>query len=309
MNDYVPNVEAIDRSSSVMKQLTRHSVAEPWETRRDRLRKALAEGGDFRVKNDLATALAHTGEAAEAVKLLEEIEAEKPGLYATASNLGTAYELAGDNEKALQWIREGIARNPASHERSEWLHVKILEAKVALAQDPTWLESHSVLAWEGRPTPDKPIGPAVVENSLAGNRGEKLTVEQVKAALVYQLHERLQFVNPPDVVVGALLVDLGDLIASENSGAGGAFGVFELAEKYLGELPDKHALSQRAFSGTLRAGMGQRRPPSGVAERLETVEPLGWVFIVIVLTAVGTFVALGIVLIKRRVQGRIEKSA
>ena len=40
---------------------------------------------------DLATALAHTGEAAEAVTLLEQIEAEKPGLYVTAANLGTAY--------------------------------------------------------------------------------------------------------------------------------------------------------------------------------------------------------------------------
>jgi len=45
-------------------------------------------------------------------------------------DLGTAYELAGKNEPALRWIREGLRRNPNSHKGTEWLHVKILEAKI-----------------------------------------------------------------------------------------------------------------------------------------------------------------------------------
>jgi hypothetical protein len=256
------------------------------------------------VKNDLATSLAHTGEAAEAVKLLEEIEAEKPGLYATASNLGTAYELAGDNERALQWIREGIARNPNSHERSEWLHVKILEAKLAMAQDPKWLESHSVLAWEGRPAPDRRIDDTLAENSVAGNRGEKLTAEQVEAALIYQLHERLQFVDPPDAIVGALLLDLGDLIAAEKSGIGGAKDVFLLAGKYLSQLPESHALATRAEVAAFEARIRQRRPPSGLAEIL--ANPYSWHRIAPTLLA-GFLVGIGVVAIKRRIENRRTK--
>jgi tetratricopeptide (TPR) repeat protein len=301
MNDYVPNVEAINRSNSLVEHLTQHPVAEPWTARRDRLRKALADGGDFRVKNDLATSLAHTGEAGEAVRLLEEIEAEKPGLYATASNLGTAYELSGDNEKALQWIREGIARNPDSHERSEWLHVMILQAKLAIAQDPKWLESHSVLQWEGRPDPGQPLDPALVANSISGNRGEKLSVEQVKAALTYQLHERLQFVNAPDVIVGALLLDLGDMISAEKSGEGGAYGVFQLASHYLDNAAKNPPLADRAWLGATSARRAQSRPPSNAFEFLSTLHGEQEMVPVV---ATGLLVGLGIVAIRRRIIGR-----
>jgi len=301
MNDYVPNVEAINRSNSVVEQLAEHPVAEPWMERRDRLRKALAEGGDFRVKNDLATTLAHTGDAAEAVKLLEEIETDKPGLYATAANLGTAYELSGDNVKALEWIREGIARNPDSHERSEWLHVMILQAKLAIAQDPKWLESHSVLQWNGRPVPHKRLYPALVTNSISGNRGEKLSVEQVKAALIYQLHERLQFVKAPDVIVGALLLDLGDMIAAEESGLGGAHSVFQLASHYLAKLPKDHPLADRAWFGAMVARGELSRPPSNVFEFLSTLHGQQQMVPVV---ATGFVVGLGIVAIRRRIIGR-----
>ncbi len=304
MNDYVPNVEAINRSNSVVEQLAEHPVAEPWAARRDRLRQALDEGGDFRVKNDLATSLAHTGDAAEAVRLLEEIEAEKPGLYATAANLGTAYELSGDNEKALQWIREGIARNPDSHERSEWLHVMILQAKLAIAQDPNWLEFHSVLQWDGRPAPARPLDSALVANSISGNRGEKLSVEQVKAALIYQLHERLQFVNAPDVIVGALLLDLGDMIRVEKSGEGGAHGVFQLASHYLADLPIAHPLADRAWLEAMSARRAQSRPPSNAFEFLSTLHGQQQMVPVV---ATGFLVGLGVIATRRRVEARRAK--
>jgi hypothetical protein len=228
LNEYKPNkpnVPAIRRSHSLLDQLTQHATEEPWISRRDRLRKQLEESGDFRVKNDLASALLHTGEAVEAVKLLEEVEAEKPGLYFTAANLGTAYELSGDDRRAIEWIRKGIERNPEAHGGTEWLHVRILETKLALAQDPQWLESHSV------------VYDQETAKTAVGNRGEKLTVEQVKKALIYQLHERLQFVRPPESVVGALLLELGELVAQEPEGLGGAAGILELASKYL-KSPD-----------------------------------------------------------------------
>jgi len=252
MNDYVPNVVAIERSHTVLDQLQKHVLKEPWDARRDRLRKELAAGGDYRVKNDLATALAHTGGAAEAVTLLEQIEAEKPGLYVTAANLGTAYELAGNNEKALEWIRKGIERNARAHEGTEWLHVRILEAKVAAQGNPTWLESNSIV---GQRTEY-----GGVEIHAVGNRGEQLSQEQVKAALIYQLHERLQFVNPPDAIVGDLLLDLGILLAREPSGLGGAYDVFNLATGYLQGLPNVQDLQENALGHRTSAAMQQRIP-------------------------------------------------
>lgn len=44
-----------------------------------------------------------------AIQLYLHIEKMTPGRYATASNLGTAYELSGQNTLALQWIRTAVA--------------------------------------------------------------------------------------------------------------------------------------------------------------------------------------------------------
>ncbi len=69
---------------------------------------------DFTNRNDYAVALVYLGRYDEAISLLQRLEKETPGHYATAANLGTAYELSGNNELALKWIKEGIRRNPRS---------------------------------------------------------------------------------------------------------------------------------------------------------------------------------------------------
>ena len=178
-------------------------------------------------RNDYAAALMHTGDAAAALDVLLKIEKEKPGLYQTATNLGTAYELSGDNARALQWIREGIRRNPDSHDGTEWLHVLILETKLNLARDPRWLETHSILAMG--------FGSATVPNQPSrfprGNDGKPLDAQRTKEAIYTQMHERLQFVKPPEPIVGDILFDYANLLmrtdALENAKA-----IYELAIKY-----------------------------------------------------------------------------
>jgi tetratricopeptide (TPR) repeat protein len=96
-------------------------------------------------RNDYAVALILSEDHTKTIDVLERLEKDEPGLYMTAANLGTAYELAGDAATALKWSREGIRRDPNSHYGTEWLHVRILEAKLALAEDPQWLDSHTVL--------------------------------------------------------------------------------------------------------------------------------------------------------------------
>ena len=63
------------------------------------------------------------GEYKEGIEKLLEIEKESPNLYATASNLGTAYELQGNIPLAIKWIKEGIKRDRESHYGTEWLHI------------------------------------------------------------------------------------------------------------------------------------------------------------------------------------------
>ena len=161
---------------------------------------------NFTDRSDYAVALMYLGRASEAVELLQRLETERPGEYFVAANLGTAYELAGNNQAAWQWIREGIRRNPASHEGTEWLHVKILEAKISQQKEPAFFEHHSVLELQPEDIQEK----IVIETN-------RFAPKKLIAAIQHQLAERLQFVKPPDAAVASLLYDYAVIEAATAS--------------------------------------------------------------------------------------------
>lgn len=159
-----------------------------------------AKAPSIQSKNDLAVAYIISGKYEDAVTLLTDLEKEHPGLSRTASNLGTALELSGNNSEALGWIEEGIARDPGDHQGTEWLHARILEAKVALEKDPAWLETHDVLGVDfGSET--QPRMPAALR---VDRLGRPSSLEEIEKAMDYQLRERLKFVTAPDPIVANL---------------------------------------------------------------------------------------------------------
>lgn len=158
-------------------------------------------------RNDLAVAYIIDGRYPEAAGILRSIEKEHPGLPRTASNLGTALELSGEYPEAIRWIREGIARNPGDHEGTEWLHAKILEAKMAIARDPKWLDTHNVLGVDFG-MDDRPHTPVTLP---ADHLGKAIPLEEVEKAMNYQLAERLKFVTSPDLVVASLYRSRADI--------------------------------------------------------------------------------------------------
>ena len=181
-------------------------------------------------RNTVAVAMLHLGRIREAIEILEAIEREKPGLYYSAANLGTAYELNGENAKALKWITEGTRRDPTSHNGSEWLHVKILEAKIALEKDPDWLARNSVTGINGHANEVLLSNPAVLDHL-----GQTKNVEEIERALVYQLHERLEFIRPPEAVVASLLFDLSRILSIRHTDDHGA-AVWVFAKTYGPDL-------------------------------------------------------------------------
>lgn len=153
-------------------------------------------------------------------KLLEE-EKLHPKTYEVATNLGTAYELSGDNVNALKWIQEGVDRNPDSHDGTEWLHVKILEAKLKLQDDPDYLKYHHVINFDENAYQD-PI---------------------FREAIFYQLKERMLFVKPKDPIVADLLYSYALTNANDGRLLEHSLYILELAEQYgyanLEELKNK----------------------------------------------------------------------
>ena len=156
---------------------------------------------------DLGVLLIHQGRYVDAARLFVAMERIFPGRYQTAANLGTTLELMGRDRLALRWIRIGMRRNPDSHWRTEWLHARILEAKIALAADPRALEGRSVAGVVFDPVTVPPLPTAYPP----GNDGKPVKPHELHQALYYQLNERLQFVKPKDAVVASLLEDWATL--------------------------------------------------------------------------------------------------
>ena len=161
---------------------------------------ALADSTNFNERSDYAVGLVFVGRTKEALEILQKLEREKPGSYFVAANLGTTFELLGNNEEALRWIREGIRRNPGSHEGTEWLHAKILEAKIAQEKDPDYFKKHSVLE----------LDPEHASMAMTVD-GRSFSPQSLADAINYQLRERMQFVKPPDPAVASLLFDIPPL--------------------------------------------------------------------------------------------------
>lgn len=153
--------------------------------------------------NDLAVTLIRMGRYESAIRHLKLIERKAPGKYETAANLGTAYELIGDNKQALQWIKLGIARNQDAHYGTEWLHSKILETK--LAGKPMRDGSILKLDFGNQSMPSRP------KNLPAGNDGKPVSAFNLGLALRYQLIERTEFVSAPEPIVASLLIDWANL--------------------------------------------------------------------------------------------------
>ncbi|KRA75924.1 MULTISPECIES: hypothetical protein [unclassified Lysobacter] len=181
----------------------------------------------FASLTNLGVLLIYQGQYPLAIRHFLSLERRYPGHHETAANLGTALELAGQDHVALRWIRLGIQRNANEHLRTEWLHARILQAKIAAAREPDYLQRHSIagLRFEAKPAPALP---AVMP---AGNDGQPVKPWELDRSLSYQLMERTQFVPAPDPVVANLLSDWATLNLAggplENADA-----LYELAVDY-----------------------------------------------------------------------------
>jgi tetratricopeptide (TPR) repeat protein len=171
----------------------------------------------FKQQSDIAVQLVWLGEYAQPLRMLQGLYRQHPGEYTLAANLGTLYELNGKPDSALFYIQRGMALNPKSHQGSEWVHVRILQAKLNGRKDPDWLARHSLLglyAGAKKETPD-------------GDTWYRDTIYHI----TYQLQERIPFTPAPDRLMARLLKEYADLLARELS-IESAFTAYQMALVY-----------------------------------------------------------------------------
>jgi len=210
--------------------------------------------------SDYGVELIYSNRLVEAKKVFQEIERQHPMLYATAANLGTAYELLGQSDSALYWIKKAVAINPSSHDSSEWIHVKILEAKIAAKNAPDYFLKNSIL--------DIDFGEELIPDTTKLHR-----LDDLRNQLLFQLSERISFVKPQDPVVGQLLFDLGNICAVtvdvesaiENYKLAREYGftsaVMDKREKYFETLRvDADGKVAKEADSNKRVSISRRRP-------------------------------------------------
>ena len=168
--------------------------------------------------SDYAVQLLYNRRYDTAKKIWQHIEATEPGRYAIAANLGTVYELLGQNDSALYWIKRAMTIDPNSHFGSEWIHVRVLQAKIAARGNNKYYAQHNILGLDFG-AEEVPV--------YKGNIPDTTLYRQ----LFYQLNERTWFIKPKDAAVGQLLFDYANLVALKNN-IGSAEELYKLAEKY-----------------------------------------------------------------------------
>jgi len=167
------------------------------------------------------------GKYEQSIEKLLTLDKQLNNKYSIASNLGTAYELSGNNIEALKWITEGIKRDASSHYGTEWLHQLILKTKIKLQENPNWLKTNRII-----PLPSKfnRKSNIIIENKT-------YDINEIQKALNYQLRERVIFVKPKDVIVADLFYTLARISAQKSSVEKG-LGYLELSELYGFSQPE-----------------------------------------------------------------------
>ena len=140
---------------------------------------------DFKLHSDYGANLLKLGCTPEALQVFTALIQKYPNQYSIAANLGTAYELSGKNDSALKYIKRGVELNPSSHFNSEWVHIKILEAKLN-KYTPEQLANADILKLGSVP-PKK--------------------IEQKLRQVYYQLHERMPFTPLGDALLAKVIYE------------------------------------------------------------------------------------------------------
>lgn len=150
------------------------------------------------IYSDYGAFLLQLGNYVEGLHVFQQLIVKRPNQYQIIQNLGTAYELNGQLDSALFYIQKGLKINPDSHRKSEWIHVKILEAEIALKKDPNYLKSHlTILGLPTQPNDNPRDGDAARKNA------------QILFQVQHQLTERIPFSPPPNPIMSAIFYELG----------------------------------------------------------------------------------------------------
>lgn len=159
-------------------------------------------------KNDIAVKYIKLGKLQEARTILEELLKTDPNEYNVIVNLGTLYELMGENNKALTYIKKAMSINSASHKGSEWFHENVLEYKLKNRTDKQ-----------------------IPTDLILDLKNSKHEARELSEGVAFQLQERIPFTPTPNLIMAKILMEYGDYMADSLS-VEAAYVLYGIAQEY-----------------------------------------------------------------------------
>lgn len=153
---------------------------------------------NFEDSSDIAIHLSHLERFEEGLELMKIIYKSHPDEYGVVANLGTFYELNGELDSAHYYIKKSIDINKDAHQGSEWVHLKILRAKMAIEKDPDWILSHNVLDLKFNREPN--------DNDYDDNG---LDIDYELSQVMWQMVERIPFTPEKDLLIANIFKAAG----------------------------------------------------------------------------------------------------
>lgn len=154
---------------------------------------------DFKNISDYGAYLLMSGHNTEGLTLFRALSKKYPDVYEIRANTAVAYELNGNIDSAYFWQVAAIKLKPNAHNNSEWIHLKILEAKKQMLTDPDWCLKNNVTGITDSIS-------LYYKYSLHEDGQGMWILKQ----FIDQLEERLPFTYSEDKPMGKLIFELGN---------------------------------------------------------------------------------------------------
>ena len=210
-------------------------VAKRLKEETDQKKKYVLSDDLQKLRNNRARCLILLGRFKEAQKLLFDIDEKFPGESTIAENLATCYDLEGNHKEALAWINKAAARNSMSIYSNLWVHKKVIEARLKLAEDSKYLETHTV---SGQDLDIKSAKVPFVEIKSMEHWSRRFKLGSAAKHIREQIQQRIQIEKTDqDPVIACLIEELASMYAiSEVCEI--AEPVYKLALKYGHPRPE-----------------------------------------------------------------------
>lgn len=157
---------------------------------------------NYKTISDYGAYLLMSGNFTEGLTLFRSLSKKYPDVYEIRANTAVAYELNGNIDSAHFWQVAAIKLKPNAHNNSEWIHLKILEAKKQMLTDPDWCLKNNVTGVTDSIS---------LHYKYSLHEGESMWIFK---QFIGQLEERLPFTFREDKTMGKLFFELGDAYQS-----------------------------------------------------------------------------------------------